>query len=859
MPPRIPIIEQTTSAPLSGPSPRASAPRGDNAFGEALGDLAKDVGNFSDSMRWQDEQDAKVWTAGALSKAHLDLQEEFQKAQETAGEAAHGFTPAVLSRFDKYADDAVKNAPDDTARAFLSERLTALRTSFGTQAINFEANARQGWRMGKIGEAIDNTAKSIQDNPTPENFKTLYAEQRAALDALEIEPDKKRAVGDKLKETALSAYWLGRIRQDPVGAQDALRGGIASPTAGAFTAPARSEAVEKYAATIDAKATQFGIDANFMRAQLAAESSGDPQAVNRTARNGQPSIGIAQFQPETAKQYGIDPTVPEQAIQGQAAYMADLLKQFGGDYRKAAAAYNWGQGNVQKAVDERGDNWMDVAPRETKAYVGRIFDDLGQSKQFLVGQIKPEHVAPSGDSIIDATPFKLRVAMLQHAESEANKQQSLGRASLRQELRDAETSLLTTGAYPNMAALGRDRFIASLGPDEGQRTYEAFQDTAKTGAAIQAFKTMPASAIAANIQASAPRSGGVVTPEAEANHRRLQEAGSRVLEARQKDPILFGAQNGLLPQEPLSTDPAKLTPQLATRTAIAQTMAKDYGTPLAVFSNSEAEALNKNLVRMTPDQQVGLFKAIRDGVRDDDAYGAAMRQVRPDSPVTMLAGNMIGLDAAMTTREKWFGPDETVTATDAARLMLRGEALLNPTKEGRATDGNVKPMPMPKDDPATSGFRNTFNAYAGQAFTASPMAADAFYQASRAVYAALSADAGDYSGVMDAARATAAIKTAVGTVAEHNGKKVIAPYGMKDSEFLDRAKSRIDDAVTQNGLDARFANFGNVTLTVAGKPGRYYAQVGAGYLIGRDNNPIVIDVTKTPVPSNAPTVPISRE
>ena len=70
-----------------------------------------------------------------------------------------------------------------------------------------------------------------------------------------------------------------------------------------------------------------------------------------------------QTMPATAKMLGIkDPTDPEQSIEGGIRYLAQLGKQFKGDPRLTAAAYNAGPGNVRK--------YGDVPPfRETQGYV----------------------------------------------------------------------------------------------------------------------------------------------------------------------------------------------------------------------------------------------------------------------------------------------------------------------------------------------------------------------------------------------------------------------------------------------------------------------------------------------------------
>lgn len=116
-----------------------------------------------------------------------------------------------------------------------------------------------------------------------------------------------------------------------------------------------------------------GVSAAILAAQVQAESGGNPRAVNKgdIRVTGSPSLGLAQFQPATAKQYGIDPMDPDQARRGQSMYMNDLFKQFG-SVQKALAAYNWGPGNLQKTIKAHGDDWMAHIPKSTREYVDKI-------------------------------------------------------------------------------------------------------------------------------------------------------------------------------------------------------------------------------------------------------------------------------------------------------------------------------------------------------------------------------------------------------------------------------------------------------------------------------------------------------
>ncbi|MGA2570284.1 MAG: LysM peptidoglycan-binding domain-containing protein [Terracidiphilus sp.] len=109
-----------------------------------------------------------------------------------------------------------------------------------------------------------------------------------------------------------------------------------------------------------------------------AESGFQPRAVNRRSRAG----GMWQFMPRG--QYGLERTPyvderfdPEKSTRAYARYMKFLYDQLG-DWYLAMAAYDWGAGNVQRAVEKTGyaDFWelykRHEMPRETGNYVPEI-------------------------------------------------------------------------------------------------------------------------------------------------------------------------------------------------------------------------------------------------------------------------------------------------------------------------------------------------------------------------------------------------------------------------------------------------------------------------------------------------------
>lgn len=89
---------------------------------------------------------------------------------------------------------------------------------------------------------------------------------------------------------------------------------------------------------------------------------GDPRFMRSSAG----AKGHFGFMDPTAKEYGVkDPDDLQDSATGAAKYWADLLKKYDGDARKAAAAYNWGMGNMSRYG-------LGSAPKETRDYMDKV-------------------------------------------------------------------------------------------------------------------------------------------------------------------------------------------------------------------------------------------------------------------------------------------------------------------------------------------------------------------------------------------------------------------------------------------------------------------------------------------------------
>jgi soluble lytic murein transglycosylase-like protein len=112
-------------------------------------------------------------------------------------------------------------------------------------------------------------------------------------------------------------------------------------------------------------APQYKLNPNLVLAVIEAESNFNPRALS--PKNAQ---GLMQLIPATAERFGVrDVWDPEQNLRGGMAYLRWLMRHFDGDLELVLAAYNAGEGAVQR--------YNGIPPyAETQNYVRRIIGRL---------------------------------------------------------------------------------------------------------------------------------------------------------------------------------------------------------------------------------------------------------------------------------------------------------------------------------------------------------------------------------------------------------------------------------------------------------------------------------------------------
>jgi hypothetical protein len=110
-----------------------------------------------------------------------------------------------------------------------------------------------------------------------------------------------------------------------------------------------------------------GVDPRFIHAVIQQESNYDPKALSPAGAR-----GLMQLMPGTAKRFDCNDTKDEACnVEAGTKYLAWLVKRFNGDVKLVLAAYNAGEGAV--------DKYQGVPPYpETQNYVNKIVANYGK-------------------------------------------------------------------------------------------------------------------------------------------------------------------------------------------------------------------------------------------------------------------------------------------------------------------------------------------------------------------------------------------------------------------------------------------------------------------------------------------------
>lgn len=360
-----------------------SATAGD--FGPDTRGLAAGVSATLDTLQQRYEAEDVTQVHVNMAKARAEWTQTLQDRTNEAVPGDRTFAPTLMQDMQKYFDEGAASAKTIRGKQVWATLSANMRTEFTDRAIGVQADLAAKGAVNEYTEMLKAKGQTVY-----KDYTQVDAVKKAALAAID-DPGSLFAqlpapAREKFKQQMLNdidfAAARGFVRKNP----GALSGTLTPEELKQFkpyegilqtnVTPGGQVSIRKgamtYAPEVTAAAAARNVNPNIMLAQIDQESNGKVDAVSPKG-----AAGVSQFIPGTAARYGVDVKDPKSSIQGQAAYMADLLKMFNGDYVKALAGYNWGEGNVQKAMQRYGDGWLKYAPAETQGYVNSVLQKAG--------------------------------------------------------------------------------------------------------------------------------------------------------------------------------------------------------------------------------------------------------------------------------------------------------------------------------------------------------------------------------------------------------------------------------------------------------------------------------------------------
>ncbi|KAK6697199.1 hypothetical protein SNK04_014287 [Fusarium graminearum] len=437
--------------------------------------------------------------------------------------------------------------------------------------------------------------------------------------------------------------------------------------------------------------------------------------------------------------------------------------------------------------DFKDRNWTTHATqqaifnREDPAGLAKLEHDLSAADGFYANKLDPE----KRNALLSQVVTRQQT-LLDRAERAQDRLDAKGQRVIDQIDRQIASGVPAT---PDMWAKWADTV-------KGTSTAVEFQERVEQEKVVQGVLRLGPDQQQAFVQQEEAKllsAGGTVAQKA--NLDRLKNA----VEANQKQlldaPLLYNAAREVrIPGIP--ADAWEIGSQLNDRMATIQGMRKRWGTQVQE--------------RLLLPQEVKVFA-------DTLKNSTAVQQTAMLEPVVAYAGMLATKErASVTTAKHWFSPNETVGARDVSATMLEGNRILQ-------QKGDIKfPIPPDKD------FRTAFTDATGQLFAGRPGAADVAMQA---------------SGQVDSTRMRQAIRASLGEVVDINGRgEVLAPWGMSEGDFEDRAEAAFTTAARAAGLpDSTVGNFGAFGLAQSGE-NTFFVKSGMSYLYKKDGTPLMIRI-----------------
>lgn len=184
--------------------------------GEALQSLAGQAGKIYQAQQERAAADYTTKTSAEIQESVIRNMEASKREALAAGNV-DGFTDTFIASYDETVAKALKDAPNELARAALSERMLQARVSLLAQSMSFESSSRIKIYESNLDKAADDYAKSaaMEPNQIPQFLRQLDGDMAAASETLGLTNAQERrdAYKDKIIGTAVTQVMSSNATQ----------------------------------------------------------------------------------------------------------------------------------------------------------------------------------------------------------------------------------------------------------------------------------------------------------------------------------------------------------------------------------------------------------------------------------------------------------------------------------------------------------------------------------------------------------------------------------------------------------------------------------------------------------------------
>lgn len=407
-------------------------------------------------------------------------------------------------------------------------------------------------------------------------------------------------------------------------------------------------------------------------------------------------------------------------------------------------------------------------------------------------------------------------------EAAQNKQRQEYKNILDDRLKDAEAQAVRGLVYANPPTL--NELMYANGEYEGGKKYEQLQKTLAMGEDIATVQYLSPGAQKALLESKKP-TGDYDASNNWKRYDTLVRAVDTVNNARKADPIQFSIDREKLNQIDFS-NAQSFTNSLKERSASVTDISNSYQTPLTVFSAQEEMVLSQLMEKAPASQKIEYLDAIRQGLKNNNSYTAALRQISKSDTSLAVAGIIMDKPSSVTAQSNLISSDISVSPQDAAQLIVQGNMAIKSGKD----------FVMPKD----AELRESFAEKVGDTFSGDISGASSAFSVAKDAYAGLMSKKGNLSGEYDDDTWTQAINIATGGIHDYNGMgNIMLPWGMDIDDFDARVNRSWGKIAPEVGRQANekigLKSFGD---------SQYLIKQGSGYILNKDGSPVVIDLTQ---------------